>query len=118
MKKRKPVKWIKPRHRFVRNLLSVTLGVYSRRKYHIKVEKFAEQGKRQYLSLFNHQTAHDQFFVGMAFRGPLYYVASEDIFTLGFASRLIKYLVAPIPIKKQASDARAVINCMKVAKEG
>jgi 1-acyl-sn-glycerol-3-phosphate acyltransferase len=37
---------------------------------------------------------------------------------MGFLSRLIAYLVAPIPIKKQTTDPRAVINCIKVAKEG
>jgi 1-acyl-sn-glycerol-3-phosphate acyltransferase len=117
-KKKKPQKWTKFRHKVVRNILFGTLGVYTRLRYNVKIEKFKEQNGRQYLVLFNHQTAYDQFLIGMSFKGPLYYVASEDIFTLGFASRLIKYLVAPIPIKKQANDARAVINCMKVAKEG
>ena len=118
MKKRKSQKWLKFRHKVVRNVLYGTLGVYTRLRYNVKIEKFKEQNGRQYLILFNHQTAYDQFLVGMSFRGPVYFVASEDIFTLGFASKLIKYLVAPIPIKKQANDARAVINCMKVAKEG
>ncbi len=110
--------WMRPRHRLVRNILSVTLGVYTRFKYKIKVEKFREQEKRPYLILFNHQTAFDQFFVGMSFRGPVYYVASEDIFTKGWVSRLIKYLVAPIPIKKQSTDVRAVMTCLRVAREG
>ena len=117
-KKKKPQKWTKFRHKVVRNILFGTLGVYTRLRYNVKIEKFKEQNGRQYLVLFNHQTAYDQFLIGMSFSGPLYFVASEDIFTLGFASKLIKYLVAPIPIKKQANDARAVINCMKVAKEG
>ena len=109
---------MRPRHRLVRNILSVTLGVYTRFKYKIKVEKFREQEKRPYLILFNHQTAFDQFFVGMSFRGPVYYVASEDIFPKGWVSRLIKYLVAPIPIKKQSTDVRAVMTCLRVAREG
>ena len=33
-------------------------------------------------------------------------------------SKLIKYLVNPIPIKKQTTDVTAVMNCMRVAKEG
>ena len=117
-KKKKRKKWRHPRHVVVRNLLSVTLGVYTRVKYNVKVDKFKEQGNRPYLILFNHQTAFDQFFVGMAFRGPIYYVASEDIFTKGWVSMLIKYLVAPIPIKKQSADITAVMNCIRVAKEG
>ncbi len=117
-KPNKQKKWIKPRHAPVRNLLNLTLGVYTRLKYHVKIEKFKEQGDRQYLILFNHQTAFDQFFVGMCFRGPVYYVASEDLFSNGLTSALIRYLVAPIPIKKQTTDVHAVINCMRVANEG
>ena len=114
MKKQK--KWIKFRHRIVRNILNCTLGVYTKIRYNIKVDRFGERG--QYLILFNHQTAFDQFFVGISFRQPIYYMASEDIFSKGWVSSLIRYLVAPIPIKKQTTDVRAILNCMKVAKEG
>ena len=110
--------WIKFRHRVVRNILNVTLGVYSRIRYNIKIEPFEGQQKRPYLVLYNHQTPFDQFFVGMSFKGPIYYLATEDIFSNGFVSSLIKYLVAPIPIKKQTTDVKAIINCIKVAKEG
>ncbi len=111
-------KWMKFRHKVVRNLAFLVLYPYSRIKYGIKVEKFKEQGKRPYLILFNHQTAFDQFFVGMAFKGPVYYVASEDLFSMGWVSRLIKYVVAPIPIRKQTTDASAVMNCIRLAREG
>lgn len=114
----KKKKWVKFRHRVVRNLAFAILAPYSKIKYGYTAEKFKAQGKRQYLILFNHQTAFDQFFVGMSFKGPIYYVASEDIFSKGWVSSLIRYLVAPIPIKKQATDVRAVLDCMRVAKEG
>ena len=116
--KNKKKKWMRPRHRLVRNILNVTLGLYTRVKYGIKVEKFKEQEKRPYLILMNHQTAFDQFFVGMSFKGAVYYLASEDIFSMGFISKLLKYAVEPIPIKKQTADVSAVLNCMRVAKEG
>ncbi len=94
------------------------LKPYSYIKYRIKIEKFKEQGNRQYLVVFNHQTAFDQFFVGMAFKGPIYYLASEDLFSNGFVSDLIRWLVAPIPIRKQTTDVAAVKNCIRVAREG
>lgn len=118
MKKKKKQKWMKFRHRPVRNILNVVLGIYSRWQYGITVEKFRQQGDRPYLILYNHQTAFDQFFVGMAFRGPVYYVASEDLFSKGWVSSLIRFLVAPIPIKKQTTDIGAVMNCIRVAREG
>lgn len=117
-KKNKRKKWIKPRHAVFRNLLSVFLSPYSSAKYGIKVEKFKNQEKRPYLILFNHQTAFDQFFVGMAFKRPVYYLATEDIFSNGWVSSLIKYLVEPIPIKKQTTDLKAIMTCIRVAKEG
>ena len=118
MKQKKKKRWTKKRHAVVRNILNVFLKPYSYIKYGIKVKKFKEQGKRNYLILFNHQTAFDQFFVGMAFRGPVYYVASEDLFSNGWVSSLIRFLVEPIPIKKQTTDVRAVLDCIKVSREG
>ncbi len=111
-------KWIKTRHAIVRNILYSILAPYSRIKYGIKIERFKQQNGRQYLVLFNHQTAFDQFFVGMSFKGAVYYLASEDLFSNGWISSVIRYLVAPIPIKKQTADVGAVRNCIRVAKEG
>ncbi len=116
--KKSQKKWIKFRHRIVRNILYVILRPYSRIKYGITIERFKEQKKTPYLILLNHQTPFDQFFVGMSFKGPVYYLATEDIFSNGFVSTLIRYLVAPIPIRKQTSDVKAVKQCIRVAKEG
>jgi len=96
----------------------LVLAPYSRWKYGVKTERFKEQGDRGYLILYNHQTPFDQFFVGMSFEGPVYYLATEDIFSNGWISSMLRWLVAPIPIKKQATDISAVMNCFRVAKEG
>ena len=117
-KSKKNKKWLKLRHRIVRNILWAIIYPYSRIKYGVKIHKFKEQSKKPYLIVYNHQTAFDQFFVGMSFKGPIYYIASEDLFSNGLVSKIIKYLVAPIPIKKSMTDVRAVINSKKVAKEG
>ena len=117
-KKTKKKKWIRFRHRVVRNVAYWIMKPYSYLKYGIRIDKFREQEDRPYLILLNHQTPFDQFFVGMAFRGPVYYMASEDIFSNGWVSSLIRYLVAPIPIKKQTTDVKAILNCLRIAKEG
>ena len=117
-KTKKKQKWTKFRHRIIRNIAFAVLYPYLRLKYRTRIRKFKEQEKRPYLILFNHQTALDQFIVGSAFKGPIYYVASEDLFSNGRISRLLEWAVAPIPIKKQATDARAVLNCLRIAKEG
>ncbi len=110
--------WVRRRHRVVVALVRFFFAPYVRRKYHIWLEPFQGEGKRPYLILMNHQTGFDQFFVGLTFRQPVYYVATEDIFSLGWVSHLIRWLVAPIPIRKQTTDIQAVKNCIKVAREG
>ncbi len=117
-KDKKQEKWVQPRHRVIRKILGGTLGVYTRLRYHARIEPFREEGDRQYLVLMNHQTPFDQFFVSISFRQPVYYMATEDIFSLGWVSSLIRWLVAPIPIKKQAMDIGAVRTCIRVAGEG
>jgi len=54
----------------------------------------------------------------MVFKKSIYYLASEDLFSNGFISSLLRYAVAPIPIKKQTLDIGAVKTCLRVAKEG
>lgn len=116
MKKRK--KWTKFRHKVVTALLHPFFRVVAALRYHADVERFRGQGKRNWLILANHQTSFDQFFIGAAFRKPVYYVAMEDLFSNGWVSKLITWLVAPIPIVKARTDVRAALNCIKIAGEG
>ena len=115
---KKQTKWMKMRHKIVTAVLSKVFHLISIIKYGIKIKNIGKGDKRQYLILFNHQTAYDQFFVGAAFNTPVYYIATEDIFSKGFISSMLRWAVAPIPIKKQTTDVTAVKNCMRVAKEG
>jgi 1-acyl-sn-glycerol-3-phosphate acyltransferase len=115
---KKKEKWMKFRHRVVRNIAFLLLYPYCRLVYGLKAERFREQGDRPYLILYNHQTPFDQFFVGISFKGPVYYLATEDIFSNGWISSLIRWLIAPIPIKKQTTDISAVMKCIRVAREG
>ena len=117
-KVKKQKKWTRKRHQVITTLARGFFAPHVKHRYGITVEKFREKPNQQYLILFNHQTAYDQFFVYLAFKKAVYYVASEDIFSNGFTSKLISYLVAPIPIRKQTTDPRAVMNIMRVAKEG
>lgn len=117
-KTKKKQKWLRFRHRIVWALAFMVLYPYTRIKYRVKIKRFKEKPDRKYLVLFNHQTALDQFIVGAGLKGPVYFVASEDLFSNGWISRLLEWAIAPIPIKKQATDARAVLNCMRVMKEG
>ncbi len=117
-KRKKKKNWIKFRHRVMRKLLCFLLTPYFRVIYRLKVRKFKEEGKRQYFVMMNHQTPLDQFFVMKSFKRLTYCIASEDLFSNGWKSNLVRYVAAPIPIKKQTVDARSVLTCLRVAKEG
>ena len=111
-------KWVKKRHKVAWRVFFLPFYLLTELKYRIRIERFRPGKKEPFLYLINHQTEFDQFFLALAVRNPIYFVASEDIFSNGLTSTLIKYLVAPIPIKKQMTDVRAVKNCLTVAKEG
>lgn len=118
-KTKKSEPWIKLRHKIVQRTLAPLFAPFCRWKYGVDIKDFRkEQRDRPFLILMNHQTVFDQFFVAIAFQRPVYFIATEDIFSNGWVSSLIRWLVAPIPIKKQTSDLRAVRTCLKVAKEG
>ena len=112
----KQQRWCLERHRRVRKIFAFPIWALTHLRYPVKIEKAPYDS--QALILFNHQTALDQFLVGLAFPQPVYYVASEDLFSIGPLARAMEYLVAPIPIKKQSTDIRAVKTCLRVAREG
>ena len=116
MKDTKKQPWLQRRHRVVRTLLYPIIGPLARLRYGVKIDRCADS--RQCLILLNHTTAWDQFFVDLSFRRPIYYMATEDIFSMGWISKVIRWLVAPIPIRKQTTDVQAVMTCLRVAKEG
>ncbi len=114
MKKSKT--WVKKRHAVIQKTAKLFFFPFVKIKYGVKLVK--DKDERQRIILSNHQTPFDQFFMAYAFKMPLYYLATEDIFSNGFISKLLRFAVNPVPIKKQTTDVRAVMNCMKVAKEG
>lgn len=114
--KKKP--WRRFRHRVFRLLGIIVLYPLCRWKYGLRLERCPDEKRRPSLILYNHQTPFDQFFVGLSFRDPVYYVATEDIFSLGWISKLLRYAVAPIPILKQTTDVSAILNCFRIAREG
>lgn len=114
---KKPKKlWVKKRHARVFAFLRFAMSGFIRLKYHYKAEK-APIKKGPCLILHNHQATMDPFFVSKAFRFPIYFITSDDLFNLK-VSPLIRYLAAPIPKSKSMTDLAAVKNALRVLKEG
>ena len=114
--KSKKKKWVKYRHRVIRAILYIPVKFYCRLKFGVKIVKHKKLGA--YLILSNHQTDGDQFFTYLAFKNPVYLLATEDLFSNGFKSRLLEYAFAPVPFDKTSTDIQSIRNCIKVAKEG
>ena len=116
MKKKKST-WIKPRHTVIVKILYWPFYLFVKFRYHIAMERIKKQ-ETPCLILYNHQTLFDQFIVSFLMPKHVYHVASEDLFSNGFISKLLAWAVAPIPFRKSASDISGIKSCVKVAKEG
>ena len=115
---KKKKKWIHFRHKVIWFIFKPIFYVIAKIRYRVSLPRFGDRKGKQFLILMNHQTPFDQFFLAFTFRGPVYFVATEDIFSMGLISSLLRHFLAPIPIKKQTADLSAVMNCLRVAKEG
>jgi 1-acyl-sn-glycerol-3-phosphate acyltransferase len=109
--------WVRFRHKVVFALVRPFFAVYLRLKYGFTAKKY-RLPKGPYVLLFNHPTNLDPFMMAYSIKGPIYFIANDDIFNIPIASPLIRYLVAPIPKIKAIRDTSVIRNCMKVVKEG
>ena len=117
-RRKKKKKWIHFRHNVVWQIGRVVCFFVLKIRCHYHWQKLSRKEYRQALILSNHQTVFDQFFVGITFPRPVYYVASEAIISNGFKGRFVTWCAAPIPIKKAKSDTTAVAGILRVVKEG
>jgi len=113
-----PKKWVKFRHKVVFKLLRGAMACYFKLKYGLKSTNDQKTVPSPCIVMCNHQAVMDPFFLSTAFRRPIYFVMSEDLFTLGFTSKIIRWLVEPIPKSKSKSDINTIRYTLKVLKEG
>ncbi len=92
--------------------------IYLRFRFRAKRFKPPKGVKGPYLIISNHAMAIDPFLVSLSFKEPIYYIASDMIFSIPFVSPIIKYLVQPIPKTKYRSDMDTVKDTIKVIKSG
>ncbi|HQC74258.1 MAG TPA: lysophospholipid acyltransferase family protein, partial [Bacilli bacterium] len=109
--------WTKFRHKVVFAIVRPFFWVFLRLRFGFRAKPF-KLPKKPVLILFNHQTSLDPFMVALSFKGPIYFLATDDIFSLRFWSPLIRFLVAPIPKSKSFRDFQAIKNIITVAAEG
>ncbi|HNX13246.1 MAG TPA: lysophospholipid acyltransferase family protein [Oscillospiraceae bacterium] len=89
------------RNRFMQEFIRHTLGVYIRKKFNFRFEKYTPK-EGAFLLLINHTNDCDPFLASLLLPGYIRFVATEQL-TEGPAGKLVSFLVNPIPRKKGAS---------------
>lgn len=105
------------RHRAIYHILRPVFMPYFKIRFNQHSELIKPKNS-PYILLANHLLNWDPFTVGMSFRQPMYYVASEHIFRWGKLSKLIQFLEAPIARQKGTADSRTVREILTRLKEG
>lgn len=110
---------IKRRFTYIFNFLRPWFVLFARLKYNYHaVASPALAPDQPALILANHNSAMDPFFLGMSFRRPIFFVASDHIFRLGWISAVIRALVDPIPIVKSQMDLRTLRHIRGIIQDG
>lgn len=105
------------RHLRIWRILWAVLRPWLRRKFNLSWE--APQADGPMLLIANHSCSWDPLLIAVALDGRhVYYVASEHIFRLGFVSRLLNWLAAPIPRRKGTVGLDTVKACLKHLRAG
>ena len=114
---KKPQKDPWPRHQRLWRFLYAIAHRYVTRKFNITHDELDVDGP--VILIPNHVTNWDPLIVGMSLRKkPCYFVATEHIFRLGFLSRVLNYVFAPIARPKGGSSLDAVRRMMDHLKKG
>ncbi len=106
-----------PRHQIVVRIAATLCRILARAVFGYKAEPYGS-GERPCLVLSNHVSMLDPVFVGLSFKFPLYYVAADDVFKKRFWSRLLVWLISPIPKIKGMSDLTTVREMVSAVKQG
>ncbi len=105
------------RHQWVYKILRFLLRPYLKHKFHYTYQN-ASVSHHPYIVLSNHTTDWDPFLVGLSFSDAMYYVASDHIFRWGFISKIIEFLVSPIPRIKANKEVETVLSIIRRLKLG
>lgn len=105
------------RHQKIWRLLYALANRWICHKFNLSHEDLHVDGP--VLLIPNHVTTWDPLLVGMSLRDKqVYYVASEHLFRLGFVTRLLNWLVAPIPRRKASMGTDTVKICLRHLRAG
>lgn len=99
-------------HQRVWKILYFILKPFIKLKFNVSLEQINVDGP--IVLIANHTNTWDPLIIAVALKNKqVYFVASEHILRLGFVSKIINWLVAPIARKKGASGKETTKECLK-----
>lgn len=107
------------RHYLLTRILIPFVRFFIKQSYKLKLKQYkALKDKGPFIVLSNHTINVDPMVMGLHFPFHLYYIATEQVFNLGFKSRLIKYIVNPIKKSKSISDMETIRKSKRIVDQG
>ena len=81
-------------------------------------DKAPKNLKPPYIVLSNHNSNFDAVEIGVCFPRQMYFMASEQVYRVGFKSRLLRWAYEPISKIKGSTDFLAVSKALRKIKNG
>jgi hypothetical protein len=106
----------KKRHDFIYRLSCLLFHRYLSRKFNFEYDNIKVESS-PYIVVSNHLTNWDPVLIAMSFGRNMYYVATDQIFRMGFKSKLLMYFFSPIAKAKTAHETQTVITIFRRLKE-
>ena len=105
------------RHVWIYRFLSVLVRPVLRAKFNLSGEALQSDGP--FLLVSNHVTSWDPLMAGVCLGGrQAYFVSSEHIFRLGLLTKVLNWLLAPIPRRKASAGMDTVKACLRHLRAG
>lgn len=108
------------RHEFLKKtwkILQPLVNIFMKFKFNTRHDDIYVDGPC--IIIANHVSSWDPLLLSQSFpRMKLYYVASEHLFRMGILSKLIVWLVEPLPRKKATMGTDTVMMCLRHLRAG
>lgn len=89
-------------------VLRIPFTVYYKYFHNYHYKKYKPKNK-PFILLSNHNSDGDQFAVGVAIKGHMFYVASEHILRSGLGGKLVRLLAYPV-VRKKGAEAKSTVK--------
>ena len=110
-------KYVKFRHRFFFALCRPIVRIIAR-KQNFKTKPIKTQKGKNYLILSNHQGYLDPAFIALTVKQPIYFIASDALYSKKWYLRLLFYCFGPIKKRRGFADTACIRTMCHIAREG